>query len=81
MEWIKTSDKLPPMVKDGLDCSDLVLCQDCNFNTWLGYVLYDSYNGLKPKWIQQGRDMYSLRNIVRWVDLSDVTKNISEFSS
>jgi len=77
MKWINTKDQLPPMVDDFLLNSDLVLCQDRTRHTFLGYVSYPFDDEWPPDWLEEGRNMDGLPEIVRWIYLKDVLSQIA----
>jgi len=77
MRWISVNDGIPPIFDEVLGRSVKVLCQNNKGQTFMGYVKQDMDTEWEPCWIQDGRDMYTLQNIVRWIFLRKVVGEIN----
>lgn len=76
MRWTNVSDGIPLVSDEILGRSEEVLCQISDGQTFIGYVRHDMDGEFDPCWIQSGRDMYNLDNIVRWIPLNEVVECI-----
>ncbi len=76
MRWIDAGT-LPPVHDDVMLRSENALCQTDGGDTLVGYVQYgmDGWD-IDPIWIEEGRDMYGLEGVVRWVYVRDIVERI-----
>lgn len=78
-KWTNVSDGIPPVSSDRdrsfFERSDNTLCQDGSGKTFIGYVKHD--DEFEPEWFMDGKDMYELPGVVRWIFLKDVLGGIS----
>jgi len=75
--WTSVQKAMPP-VEESRDlifasCSEIVLCTDGK-EIWVAYYQIDHDEADWSKWVQRGRDGYTLENITHWMPLPEKPK-------